>query len=92
MSSAISPIEVTEESSSTAVRPISPNWALHERGLSETDAKAHVDAVIAKVEDAKTKAKQAADSARKPQPLSPSSVPSSLVSPRALHYSGPGSS
>ncbi|PBC05215.1 hypothetical protein [Mesorhizobium sp. WSM3860] len=34
-------------------------------GLSEADAKARVDAVIAKVEDAKTKAKQAADTARK---------------------------
>lgn len=34
-------------------------------GLSEADAKARVDAMVAKVEDAKVKAKQAADSARK---------------------------
>ncbi|MER9402894.1 hypothetical protein NKI36_02405 [Mesorhizobium caraganae] len=34
-------------------------------GLSEADAKARVDALVAKVEDAKVKAKQAADSARK---------------------------
>lgn len=34
-------------------------------GLSEADAKARVDALVAKVEDAKVKAKQAADTARK---------------------------
>ncbi|KRB25956.1 MULTISPECIES: hypothetical protein [Mesorhizobium] len=34
-------------------------------GLSEADAKARVDAMVAKVEDAKVKAKQAADTARK---------------------------
>ncbi|MBZ9676533.1 hypothetical protein [Mesorhizobium sp. ES1-1] len=34
-------------------------------GLSEADAKARVDAMVAKVEDAKVKAKQAADAARK---------------------------
>lgn len=34
-------------------------------GLSEADAKARVDALMAKVEDAKVKAKQAADTARK---------------------------
>lgn len=34
-------------------------------GLSEADAKARVDAVIAKAEEAKTNAKQAADAARK---------------------------
>jgi len=34
-------------------------------GLSEPDAKARVDALVAKVEDAKVKAKQAADTARK---------------------------
>ncbi|MGX7877428.1 hypothetical protein ACVDG5_036705 [Mesorhizobium sp. ORM6] len=34
-------------------------------GLSEADAKARVDAVLAKVQDAKVKAKQAADTARK---------------------------
>ncbi|MGX5848788.1 hypothetical protein ACWGTO_17090 [Mesorhizobium sp. PL10] len=34
-------------------------------GLSEADAKARVDALVAKVEDAKVKAKQAADIARK---------------------------
>ena len=34
-------------------------------GLSESDAKARVDALVAKVEDAKVKAKQAADTARK---------------------------
>ncbi|TIS32494.1 MAG: hypothetical protein E5X11_23940, partial [Mesorhizobium sp.] len=34
-------------------------------GLPEADAKARVDAVLAKVEEAKTKAKQAADTARK---------------------------
>jgi len=34
-------------------------------GLSEADAKARVDAMVAKVEDAKIKAKQAADTARK---------------------------
>jgi len=34
-------------------------------GLAEADAKARVDAMVAKVEDAKVKAKQAADTARK---------------------------
>ncbi|MGX5829715.1 hypothetical protein [Mesorhizobium sp. 43Arga] len=34
-------------------------------GLSEADAKARVDAMVAKVEDAKVKAKQAADTTRK---------------------------
>jgi hypothetical protein len=34
-------------------------------GLAEADAKARVDALVAKVEDAKVKAKQAADTARK---------------------------
>ncbi|PDQ20387.1 hypothetical protein CN311_14600 [Mesorhizobium sanjuanii] len=34
-------------------------------GLSETDAQARVDALVAKVEDAKVKAQQAADTARK---------------------------
>lgn len=34
-------------------------------GLSEADAKARVDALVAKVEDAKVKAKQVADTARK---------------------------
>ncbi|MET2829347.1 hypothetical protein [Mesorhizobium shangrilense] len=34
-------------------------------GLSETDAKTRVDAILAKVQDAKVKAKQAADTARK---------------------------
>ena len=34
-------------------------------GLSEADAKARVDALVAKVEDTKVKAKQAADTARK---------------------------
>ncbi|WP_192255098.1 hypothetical protein [Mesorhizobium caraganae] len=34
-------------------------------GLSEADAQARVDALVAKVEDAKVKAKQAADTARK---------------------------
>jgi hypothetical protein len=34
-------------------------------GLSEADAKARVDALVARVEDAKVKAKQAADTARK---------------------------
>ena len=34
-------------------------------GLSEADAKARVDALVAKVEDAKVKAQQAADTARK---------------------------
>jgi len=34
-------------------------------GLSEADAKARVDAMVAKIEDAKVKAKQAADTARK---------------------------
>lgn len=34
-------------------------------GLSEADAKARVDAILAKVQDAKVKAKQAADTARK---------------------------
>ena len=34
-------------------------------GLSEADAKARVDAMVAKVEEAKVKAKQAADTARK---------------------------
>lgn len=34
-------------------------------GLSEADAKTRVDALVAKVEDAKVKAKQAADTARK---------------------------
>ena len=34
-------------------------------GLSEADAKARVDAVIAKIDDAKVKAQQAADTARK---------------------------
>jgi hypothetical protein len=34
-------------------------------GISEADAKARVDALVAKVEDAKVKAKQAADTARK---------------------------
>ncbi len=34
-------------------------------GLSEADAKARVDALVVKVEDAKVKAKQAADTARK---------------------------
>ncbi|ESX88569.1 hypothetical protein NKI88_13470 [Mesorhizobium sp. M0317] len=34
-------------------------------GLSEADAKARVDALVARVEDAKVKAKQAADAARK---------------------------
>lgn len=34
-------------------------------GLSEADAKARVDAVLAKVQDAKVKSKQAADTARK---------------------------
>jgi len=34
-------------------------------GLSEADAKARVDALVAKVEDAKVKAKQATDAARK---------------------------
>jgi hypothetical protein len=34
-------------------------------GVSEADAKARVDALVAKVEDAKVKAKQAADTARK---------------------------
>jgi hypothetical protein len=34
-------------------------------GLSEADSKARVDAVLAKVQDAKVKAKQAADTARK---------------------------
>jgi hypothetical protein len=34
-------------------------------GLSEADAKARVDALVAKVQDAKVKAKQAADTARK---------------------------
>lgn len=34
-------------------------------GLSETDAKARVDATLAKIDDAKVKAKQAADTARK---------------------------
>ena len=34
-------------------------------GLSEADAKARVDALVAKVQDAKVKAQQAADAARK---------------------------
>lgn len=37
----------------------------NQRGLSQADAKARVDAIIVKVKDAKVKAQQAADTARK---------------------------
>lgn len=52
--------EVSAEDKTYLAQPVAART-----GLSEADAKARIDAVIAKVDDAKAKAKQVADTARK---------------------------